>query len=157
MSPSEFIIGFVLGGIVRGILVALCVGIALWIFVPLKIYNIWVIIFYLVSSASILSMVGLMTGIVAEKFDHQASISNFIITPLSFLSGTFYSIERLPEFWRDVVMFNPFFFMIDGFRFGFLGQSDASLILGIALLLVINILLWIICLRMVATGYKLKS
>tara|TARA_Y100001960_G_scaffold286139_1_gene323249 strand:- start:3529 stop:4017 length:489 start_codon:yes stop_codon:yes gene_type:complete len=157
LSPSEFIIGFVLGGIVRGILVALCVGFALWIFVPFKIYNIWVIIFYLVSSASILSMVGLMTGIVAEKFDHQASISNFIITPLSFLSGTFYSIERLPEFWRDVVMFNPFFFMIDGFRFGFLGQSDATLILGITLLLVINILLWIICLRMVSTGYKLKS
>ncbi|MEE2654552.1 MAG: ABC transporter permease [Pseudomonadota bacterium] len=157
LSPSEFIIGFVLGGIVRGILVAICVGLATWGFVPLQIHNIWVIIFYLLAASSILSMVGLLTGIIAEKFDHQASISNFIITPLAFLSGTFYSIERLPEFWRDAVMVNPFFYMIDGFRFGFIGHSDVSLILGISLLLGLNILLWMICLRVVASGYKLKS
>lgn len=157
LSPSEFIIGFVLGGIVRGILVAICVGLAIWGFVPLQIHNIWVIIFYLLAASSILSMVGLLAGIIAEKFDHQASISNFIITPLAFLSGTFYSIERLPEFWRDAVMANPFFYMIDGFRFGFIGHSDVSLILGISLLLGLNILLWIICLRVVASGYKLKS
>jgi ABC-2 type transport system permease protein len=125
--------------------------------VPLQIHNIWLILFHAFAASSLLSMVGLLTGIVAEKFDHQASISNFIITPLSFLSGTFYSIERLPGFWQDVAMANPFFYMIDGFRYGFIGHADASLTFGVLLLLGLNIVLWAVCYRMVASGYKLKS
>ena len=157
LSPGEFITGFVMGGVVRGILVALCVGLSIWIFVPLQIHNIWLILFHAFAASSLLSMVGLLTGIVAEKFDHQASISNFIITPLSFLSGTFYSIERLPGFWQDVAMANPFFYMIDGFRYGFIGHADASLTFGVLLLLGLNIVLWAVCYHMVASGYKLKS
>jgi len=157
LSPGEFIIGFVTGGVVRGVLVAICVGLAIWIFVPLQIYNFWFILFYGIAASSILSMLGLLTGIIAEKFDHQASISNFIITPLSFLSGTFYSIERLPDIWQNVAMANPFFYMIDGFRYGFIGYADASLTLGVLVLLGLNIFLWLVCYYLVAIGYKLKS
>ena len=157
LSPGEFIIGFVTGGVARGVLVAICVGLAIWIFVPLQIYNFWFILFYGIAASSILSMLGLLTGIIAEKFDHQASISNFIITPLSFLSGTFYSIERLPDIWQNVAMANPFFYMIDGFRYGFIGYADASLTLGVLVLLGLNIFLWLVCYYLVAIGYKLKS
>ncbi|MBK19182.1 MAG: multidrug ABC transporter permease [Rhodospirillaceae bacterium] len=157
LSPGEFITGFVLGGVARGVLVAICVGLAIWIFVPLKIHSIWLILFHAFAASSLLAMIGLLTGIIAEKFDHQASISNFIITPLSFLSGTFYSIERLPEFWQFVALANPFFYMIDGFRYGFIGHADASLMLGAAILLALNVVLWFVCYWAVATGYKLKS
>ncbi len=102
-------------------------------------------------------MIGLVTAIIAEKFDHQASVSNFIITPLSFLSGTFYSIERLPPFWHDFAMMNPFFYMIDGFRYGFIGHADAPLSTGVLVMLGLDIALWTVCHRMVASGYKLKS
>jgi ABC-2 type transport system permease protein len=157
LSPGEFIIGFVMGGVARGVLVFICVGLAVWIFVPLQIYNFWFILFYGIAASSILSMLGLLTGIIAEKFDHQASISNFIITPLSFLSGTFYSIQRLPDIWQNVAMANPFFYMIDGFRYGFIGHADASLTLGVLVLIGLNIFLWLVCYYLVAIGYKLKS
>ena len=157
LSPGEFITGFVLGGVARGVLVAFFVAMAMWIFVPLKIYNVWFIVFYAIAASSVLSMVGLLTGIIAEKFDHQASINNFIITPLSFLSGTFYSIERLPGVWQDIATANPFFYMIDGFRYGFIGHADASLTHGIIILLGLNICLWILCHYLVSIGYKLKS
>jgi ABC-2 type transport system permease protein len=157
ITPAEFVIGFVMGGLVRGILVAICVGLGVWIFVPLRIFDPALVIFHAVAAASLLSMVGLVTAIIAEKFDHQASVSNFIITPLSFLSGTFYSIERLPPFWHDFAMMNPFFYMIDGFRYGFIGHADAPLSTGVMVMLGLNIGLWVVCHRMVVSGYKLKS
>ncbi len=157
ITPAEFVIGFVMGGLVRGVLVAICVGLGMWMFVPLHIFSPALVIFHAVAAASLLSMIGLVTAIIAEKFDHQASVSNFIITPLSFLSGTFYSIDRLPPFWHDLAMANPFFYMIDGFRYGFIGHADAPLGTGIMVMLGLNIVLWVVCHRMVASGYKLKS
>lgn len=157
ITPAEFVIGFMMGGLVRGILVAICVGLGMWIFVPLRIFDPALVIFHAIAAASLLSMIGLVTAIIAEKFDHQASVSNFIITPLSFLSGTFYSIERLPPFWHDFAMMNPFFYMIDGFRYGFIGHADAPLSTGVMVMLGLNIGLWVVCHRMVASGYKLKS
>ena len=157
ITPAEFVIGFMMGGLVRGILVAICVGLGMWIFVPLRIFDPALVIFHAIAAASLLSMIGLVTAIIAEKFDHQASVSNFIITPLSFLSGTFYSIERLPPFWHDFAMMNPFYYMIDGFRYGFIGHADAPLSTGVLVMLGLNIALWIVCHRMVASGYKLKS
>jgi ABC-2 type transport system permease protein len=157
ITPAEFVIGFMMGGLVRGILVAICVGLGMWMFVPLRLFDPALVIFHAVAAASLLSMIGLVTAIIAEKFDHQASVSNFIITPLSFLSGTFYSIERLPPFWHDFAMMNPFFYMIDGFRYGFIGHADAPLSTGVMVMLGLNIGLWLVCHRMVASGYKLKS
>ena len=104
-----------------------------------------------------LSLMGLAGGIWSEKFDHIAAVTNFLVTPLSFLSGTFYSIHRLPEAFQIAAHFNPFFYMIDGFRYGFIGVSDVSPHLGLAVMLGVDLALWLLCYRMFASGYKLKS
>jgi ABC-2 type transport system permease protein len=104
-----------------------------------------------------LSCLGIMSGIWADKFDQMAGITNFVITPLAFLSGTFYSIQRLPEAFQIAAHFNPFFYMIDGFRYGVMGHADGSLTAGILVLAGMNILLWSACYWMFKTGYKLKS
>ncbi len=157
ISPGELTLGLALGGMLRGVMVAILVGIALAFFVPLEIKHPAVVLYYALSAALMLALIGLLTGIVAEKFDQQATVSNFVIMPLSFLSGTFYSIERLPPFWQDAVLFNPFFYMIDGFRFGFIDHADAPLAYGIAVTVAINAALWATCHIMIARGYKLKT
>jgi ABC-2 type transport system permease protein len=157
MSPVELTLGFGLGGATRGVLVAACVGLAASVFVPLHIHDVWLVLFHAAGASIMLSLLGLMTAIWAEKYDHIASITNFLVTPLSFLSGTFYSIDRLPEMWRDVAMFNPFFYLIDGFRYGFIGHHDGSLMVGVAVVLLVDIALWMACHWMFASGYKLKS
>jgi ABC-2 type transport system permease protein len=93
----------------------------------------------------------------SEKFDHIAAVTNFVVTPLAFLSGTFYTIDRLPETWRLVAQLNPFFYMIDGFRYGFIGHTDTNLALGAAVLLGVNAALGFLCWRMFARGYKLRA
>ena len=104
-----------------------------------------------------LSLMGLITGIWADKFDSMAAVTNFVIMPLAFLSGTFYSVERLPEPWLTVSQLNPFFYMIDGFRYGFTGHADGSIKVGLAVVASTNIVLWIACFLMFQTGYKLKA
>ena len=157
LTPGEFMLGFICGGVVRGVLVALCVGVAMLFFVDMRLHDIIFILIHLIFAAGAMSMLGLIIGIWADKFDHQAAISNFIITPLSFLSGTFYSIERLPDHWQNLAMINPFFYMIDGFRFGFIGHHDAELGFGLFYVILLNIVLWFLCYRLVWQGYKLKS
>ena len=104
-----------------------------------------------------MACVGTMVGIWADKWDQQQGIDNFIVLPLTFLSGTFYSISLLPEFWRNISYINPFFYNIDGFRFAFIGKSDASVIYGGLFLLVLNILLFLLCYIFFRSGYKLKA
>ena len=99
---------------------------------------------------------GTMVGIWADKWDHQQGITNFLVLPLTFLSGTFYSISRLPPFWHKCASFNPFFYSIDGFRYSFIGQSDSSLKIGASFLITINIILIYLCFLMFKRGYKLK-
>ena len=103
-----------------------------------------------------LSLLGVIGGIWSEKFDHIAAVTNFIITPLSFLSGTFYSIERLPHAAQILAHMNPFFYMIDGFRYGFIGQSDAPVLTGMLVVAGMDVVLWVVCWKMFDTGYKLK-
>ena len=157
LTPAELAVGFVAGGVTRGVLVAILVGVVMELATPLAIANIWVVAFYAISASLLMSLAGLMAAIWADKYDNVASITNFIITPLSFLSGTFYSIERLPEFWQTVARINPFFYMIDGFRAGFIGISDAPLLYGVVYLTALNVVFWFGCHRMFVTGYKLKS
>jgi ABC-2 type transport system permease protein len=104
-----------------------------------------------------LSLLGMIGGIWADKFDHIAAVTNFVVMPLTFLSGTFYSLDALNDTWTAVAHANPFFYMIDGFRAGFIGQSDSSLWLGASVLLGVNLVLWFTALRMLKTGYKIKS
>ena len=157
LSATEIYIGFILGGLLRGLCVGLCAGIVMSLFVPIHIHSIPYIIGFAVMGTMMLASLGLAGGIWSEKFDHIAAVTNFLVTPLTFLSGTFYSIERLPEVWQTVAHYNPFFHMIDGFRYGFIGQADGSPLVGLMFLAAINVILMVVCLRMLKTGYKIKS
>ena len=157
LSASELGAGFALGGVTRGLMVGCTVGLAMAFFVPLQLASIGYLLFFAAMSCLMLSLLGLITGIIAETPDQSAAITNFFITPLSFLSGTFYSIHDLPGVWQQISHFNPFFYMIDGFRFAMLGSSDADPHMGMAVLLAANLVLATIAYRMLAKGYRLKS
>ncbi len=157
LSASELFIGYVSGGVLRGLCVGLAAGLAISLFVDVSIYSLFYIVIYAVLGTLMLSSLGLAGGIWSEKFDHIAAVTNFVVTPLTFLSGTFYSIDRLPEIWQKAAHFNPFFHMIDGFRYGFIGVADGNPLFGIMFLAVVNLVLVLLCLRMLRTGYKIKS
>ena len=157
LTAGELVLGFIAGSVTRGVIVGILVGTVMWLFTDLQIVNPWIVIFHGVGASMMLSLVGLITAIWADKYDNVASITNFVITPLSFLSGTFYSIDRLPGFWHTVAQFNPFFYMIDGFRSGFIGTSDAPVLTGIVVITALNVILWVICHQMFARGWKLKD
>ena len=141
----------------RGLLVAVAVGLAMWIFVPFRVHDPFFVLYHAVAASVMLSLLGVIGGIWSEKFDHIAAVTNFVIMPLAFLSGTFYSIERLPEMTRTIAHMNPFFYMIDGFRYGFIGHADGSLVAGLAVTLGVNVALWALSHWMFATGYRLKA
>ena len=111
----------------------------------------------MIMGSLMMASLGTMVGIWADKWDQQQGIDNFIVLPLTFLSGTFYSINLLPEFWRKLSSINPFFYNIDGFRFAFTGYSDASVLYGGLFLLILNILLFLFCYLFFKSGYKLKA
>lgn len=157
LSAHELTTGLALGGMTRGVMVGSVVGIVMAFFVDMQISHISFVLFHAFAAALMLSLIGIMAGIWSEKFDHIAAVTNFIITPLSFLSGTFYTIEQLPDFAQTLARFNPFFYMIDGFRYGFIGHADADPVFGMLVLCAINGCLWMGCHRMFSTGYKLKD
>ena len=160
MGSLELALGFAGGGVTRGMIVGLAAGIFMMFLVPINpadIHNFGLLAYHAVAASVMLSLLGIMAGVWADKFDHMAAITNFVIMPLSFLSGTFYSIERLPETWQLVAKFNPFFYMIDGFRSGFIGHGDAHPLIGIAVTAAIDLVLFALVIRMFQTGYKLKA
>ena len=108
-------------------------------------------------SSFILGSIGIIAGLWAEKFDHMATVTNFVIVPLSFLSGTFYSINKLPEILQTISKLNPFFYMIDGFRYSFIGAADGSIFFGIIYLSLLSIVLWFVSYLLYKNGYKIKS
>ena len=156
LSAHELTVGYALAGMTRGLLVAVVAVLAMSVFVHFEVHDPGAILFFAASASLLLALLGLMTGIWADKFDHIAAITNFVVMPLAFLSGSFYSIERLPGVWNTLARFNPFFYMIDGFRYGFIGHADGSLAIGVATMLALNFTLWMVCQRMLASGYKLK-
>ena len=157
ISTTEFLAAYVMGGVTRGLMVGFTTWIAMSFFVPLHVNSLPHLVFHATAASMMLSTLGLIGGIWADKFDHVAAITNFVITPFAFLSGTFYSITRLPEPFFTLAHFNPFFYMIDGFRYGAIGRSDTDPWLGIAVMTGVNVALWFLAHRMVATGYKLKT
>ena len=157
ISPLEMMCAYIAGGVTRAMIVATAATAVMVVLVDLPFANPAAIAFFAILAAVMLALLGMIGGIWADKFDHMAAITNFVIVPLSFLSGTFYSIERLPKAWQFVAQFNPFFYAIDGFRCGFIGQGDAGFWLGAAVMLAMDFILFLIVHRMLATGYKLKS
>jgi len=157
LSAGELTLGFAVGGIARGLVVGVAVAAATALFVPLHLQHWGFVLYHALAAATLLSLLGMIAGIWADRFDHIAAVTNFVVTPLAFLSGTFYSIERLPALWQIVARLNPFFYMIDGFRYGFIGSAEGSLAGGIAVLLGADVALAWACHRMIARGYKLKA
>jgi ABC-2 type transport system permease protein len=157
LSPMEQVVGFTLGGATRGILVGLVTWLAVLYFAHLSIVHLWAVVYFGVGASVIMAMLGLMAAIWSVKFDHIAAVSNFIIMPMTFLSGTFYLVSRLPEPFRTASRYNPFFYLISGFRYGFIGHADGSLLVGVVSTAVLCVVLGAICLWMFATGYRLKT
>lgn len=157
LAPLEHAAAFGLGAATRGLLVGAVTWLAVWPFAHIGVAHIWAIAFYGLGAALILGFLGVMAGLWAEKFDQMAVVTNFIVMPMTFLSGTFYLVERLPEPFRSFSHFNPFFYLIDGFRYGFIGHAEGSLAIGAAMTAGLVIAFGWICLWMFQTGYKIKT
>ena len=157
LSPFEVSMAIILAAITRSFLIAIISIIVFSLIVEMPITNILFIFLFGFLSAFILGSLGFITGLWAEKFDHTATVTNFVITPLSFLSGVFYSIDKLPNFFQIISHINPFFYMIDGFRYGFLGVSDGSIKIGIIYLTLLSFVMGFIAYYLYKIGYKIKS
>jgi len=157
LSYVEFFLAFVLAAAVRGLAVATGVFVVGFIFVDLSIQHLGIVLLFALLSSTILGTGGIIAGIWAEKFDQLAGAQNFVIMPLSFLSGVFYSIHSLPAFWQHASRFNPFFYMIDGFRYGFFSQSDVPVTTSLLVLLACQLVLGAITIQMLRSGYRLRD
>tara|TARA_B110000438_G_scaffold293817_1_gene334276 strand:+ start:902 stop:1714 length:813 start_codon:yes stop_codon:yes gene_type:complete len=157
LTAAEITLATNFAACTRSLMIALVSIIVFQFIVDLEFYSFFYIFIYTFLGSFILSSIGIIIGLWAEKFDHMASATNFIIVPLSFLSGTFYSIERLPEVLRDISELNPFFYIIDGFRYGFLGTSDGSIKFGFFYLIILSFLTWFVAYILFKKGYKIKS
>jgi ABC-2 type transport system permease protein len=157
LSAAELTVAWIAGGATRGVVVGLACLIVMGFFADLHLHNIWLIIFHGIAGSLFMSTLGVMGAIWAEKFDHMAAVTNFIVTPLTFLSGTFYTIDRLPEWGQFIAHYNPFFYNIDGFRHGFLGQEPSQPILGVIVMTLLNAVLIVVTYQMIRRGYKLKA
>ena len=159
LSVGELITGLVGASVTRAILVGCAVWLAmlLWPGVHVMPSHIWALAWFGLMGAGMLGFLGLMTSLWAEKFDHAAAVTNFVVAPLSLLSGTFYSIDSLSPAFQAVSHANPFFYVISGFRYGFVGEADSPILFGALLLLAINVALGILCFILLRTGWKLKA
>lgn len=157
LSPGELTFAISFAGLSRGVAVSVTVGFAMWLFVDISVHSWIAVVYYILGAGMMLSLLGMIGGIVAEKFDHMSAVTNFVVMPLSFLSGTFYSIDRLTGLWHQLSLLNPFFYMIDGLRYGFIGSSDGSLLIGATTVFVIDLLLYLTVLTLFRRGYKLKA
>lgn len=157
LSATEILFGYILGALIRSFMIGI-LGIALMVvFLHLPIERPWLLLVFAVLGNTMMGTLGIVGGLWSEKFDHLASLTNFIVTPLTFLSGTFYALTALPPFWQTVALYNPFFYIIDGFRAGFIGVAEANLTTGFIILIASNIFLTGLAWWMLKTGYKTKS
>jgi ABC-2 type transport system permease protein len=157
LTHIQFYGAFLIAAIVRGLFVGTCIYlVAMW-FVDMPITHPWFIFAFALLGSALLGTFGMIAGIWAERFDQMAAFQNFIIMPLSFLSGVFYSIHSLPPFWQKVSHLNPFFYMIDGFRYGFFGKGDVDPLLSLSIVGVSFIVLAWFTLKMLKSGYKLRA
>lgn len=156
LSHWDLFGAYVLASVLRGIAVGSGVFLITAWFAKLSFVAPWWIVVFALLGAAILGTMGLIAGIWAEKFDQLAAFQNFLIMPATFLSGVFYSIHSLPPFWQGVSRFNPFFYMIDGFRYGFFGQSDVNPLTSFSIVAVFFVLLASLAIRLLKSGYKLR-
>ena len=157
LSAAEVTVSISLAAVTRSVMIAAVSIIVFKLIIKIEITNYLLLVIFTLLSSFILGNIGIIAGLWAEKFDHMATVTNFVIVPLSFLSGTFYSIDRLPEFLQIVSKANPFFYMIDGFRYSFIGQADGSITIGLVYLTILSVVSWFITYLLYKNGYKIKS
>ena len=157
LSASEVVFAITFASAARGLLIASASTLIFIFFIDLSIQNFFLWFVYLFLGGLFMGSLGIIVGLYADKFDQMSTVTNFIIVPLSFLSGTFYSIERLPDFLRLVSNYNPFFHMIDGFRYSFINNMDGSIKFGLIYLIILSILTWFISYILYKKGYKIKT
>jgi ABC-2 type transport system permease protein len=159
LSVAELITALLGAAVTRAFLVGFAVWLAMlaWPGVHVAPHHAWAVLWFGLMGSTMLGLLGLITSVWAEKFDHAAAVSNFVVAPLSLLSGTFYSIDALSPAFRAVSHANPFFYVISGFRYGFLGAADSPVAFGALLLLAINLALGALCFTLLRSGWKLKA
>ncbi|MBB5687032.1 ABC transporter permease [Sphingobium boeckii] len=159
LSTAELLVALAGGALTRAILVGLAVwaAMALWPGVHVTPKHPWAVVWFGVMGSLFLALLGILTSIWAEKFDHAAAVSNFVVAPLSLLSGTFYSVDKLAPLFQTISHANPFFYVISGFRYGFLSEADSPVLFGAGLILAINAALGGLCYALLKSGWKLKN
>jgi len=157
LSPGELTLAIALGGATRGLVVGMVLVPTMALFVGLSIQHWAAVLFFGAGASLMLSLLGVLGGLWSEKFDHLAAVTNFIIVPLSFLSGTFYSVDRLPGTWKLLAHLDPFFYMIDGFRYGFIDHADAPILLGVAVIAGLDAVLLAVSWWLFAIGYRIRA
>ena len=157
LSPLELTIGFSLGAATRGLAVGLVTAVCVLPFARLGVADAVTIVWFAVAASLMMGMVGVFAGLWSEKFDHLAAVQNFVVMPMTFLSGAFYLVDRLPEPFATVSHFNPFFYLIDGFRSGFIGHAEGDIRIGVVMSAVLTAVLAVACWRVFRSGWRLKS
>lgn len=157
ISYLEFFLAFLAASVIRGLVVGVCIYLMAIFFIELPIVHPWLMLAFAILGSALLGALGIIAGIWAEKFDQMAAFQNFIIMPLSFLSGVFYSIHSLPPFWQKVSHLNPFFYMIDGFRYGFFGKGDIAPEISLAVVGISLFAISWLTLGLLKSGYKLRG
>mgnify|MGYP006087291753 CR=1 FL=1 len=157
LSAGEVTTAIILSAVTRSLIIAVISVIIFYFIINIQIQKIGFLIIFTLLSSLILGAVGMIAGLWAEKFDHMATVTNFIIVPLSFLSGTFYTIDKLPYFLQVVSKVNPFFYMIDGFRYSFIGKADGSIFIGIIYLTSLSIIIGFLSYLLFKNGYKIRT
>ena len=157
LSANEVTIAISLSAVTRSFMIAAISVLTFYLIIDIQIKHFFILTLFIFLSSFILGNVGIIAGLWAEKFDHMATVTNFIIVPLSFLSGTFYTIDKLPNFLQIISKMNPFFYMIDGIRYSFIGSADGSIKTGIVYLLTLSFFSWLVTYILFKKGYKIKS
>ena len=157
LSAGEVTLAIIFASVTRAFIICFVSIVCFNLFVDITVLNYYYFIIYLLFSSFFMGSLGFIAGLWAERYDNMATVTNFLIVPLSFLSGTFYSIERLPDLLKEMSFYNPIFHMIDGLRFSMIGISDGSTTFGLIYLLVLNLLLWWTAYYLYKIGYKIKT
>ncbi|WP_313101280.1 ABC transporter permease [Brevundimonas sp.] len=157
LSPLELTIGFTLGAATRGVAVGLVTALCVLPFAKLGVVNVLLIVWFGLIASLLMGMTGVLAGLWSEKFDHLSAVQNFVVMPMTFLSGTFYLIDSLPEPFASISRFNPFFYLIDGFRAGFIGHAEGNLMVGVVMSAVLTVLMGAACWLVFRSGWRLKS
>lgn len=155
LSGLEIVLAYIFGSIARGIMCGLTLSLFLFPFIEFHILHPLLLVFFTISSCIFMGQIGLLSGMAANNFDESAAITSYIITPLSFLSGTFYSVQKLPTVLQNINIFNPFFYIIDGFRYSFTNYSDSNIEIGIIMITTLNIILFCLLCRLFNIGWRL--